>query len=91
MRNFEERITPSLLSPVDTPMLVSEHIGQLRSLSLQVQLEITKRITSMGLLCAVAGVSSSRPSQPFSAAREAILKLLMNFGSIATDHRRRNV
>ena len=38
-----------------------------------------------------SGVSNSRPSQPFSAARERIPKLLMNFGSIATDHRRTNV
>ena len=37
------------------------------------------------------GVPNSRPSQPFSAARETILKLLMNFGSIAMDHRRTDV
>ena len=30
------------------------------------------------------GVSNSRPSKPFNAPRETILKFLMNFGSVAT-------
>ena len=38
-----------------------------------------------------AGVSNSRPSEPFSAASETIEKFLMNFGSIAMFHCRTNV
>ena len=43
-----------------------------------------------------AGVANSLPagrmwpSEPFNAARETILKFLMNFGSIATFYLRRN-
>ena len=40
---------------------------------------------------AAPGVSNSRPSELFNAAREVILKFLLNFGSIATFHFRRNV
>ena len=42
-------------------------------------------------LCNKPGVSNSRPLEPQNAARETILKFLMNFGSIATFHFRINV
>ena len=50
-----------------------------------------KRDGMVTLWILYSSVSNSRPSEPFNAARETILKFLINFGSIATFHLRKNV